>query len=147
MAIQPEGSPTPQQAQQALQQLASDQDAVRYPPLPRWFFAVMAGLVALLHLAQLLAPSDASSVRFALAVVAIVVGGRYWLHRDGVAWVKVRLSDMAPFLAAVLGTYAVCWMVSATSGAGWVWIVGAAIAGGVVMATGRRYRQEFGDVD
>ncbi len=31
-------TPSPQEARRALEQLAQDEDAVRYPPLPWWFF-------------------------------------------------------------------------------------------------------------
>lgn len=105
----------------------------------------MAVLVALLFLARLLAPSDADKITVALAVVALVLGARYWLHRDGVSWVELKLSDMVLFMAAILGSFAVCWVISANTGARWVWAVGAIVAGGVVIGTGRRYRQEFGD--
>jgi len=106
----------------------------------------MAALVAALYLARLMPPSDAGNATFAVAVAAAVLGSRYWLNRDGVSWVSPKLGDMVPFLAAVLGTFALCWIVSATTGAWWAWIVGAAVAAGVVLHTGRRYRREFGDV-
>lgn len=146
----PGHSPTPRQARETLQQLAEDESAVRYPPIHRWFILVMAALVVLIYLVQLLPPSDAGNATTALAVVALVLAARslavkYWLHRDGVAWVKVKLSDMALYLAASLATFTVCWVVSASTGAWWVWIAGAVVAGGIVVVTGRRYRQEFGD--
>jgi hypothetical protein len=138
------GAPSPHEARQTLQQLAADESAVRYPPLPRWFFAAMAAVVAALYLARLLPPSDADQATFAVAVVAVVLGARYWLYRDGVSWVSVRPSDMVPFLAAVCGTYGMCWVVSAATGAWWCWIPGAVLAAAVVLRTGQAYRREFG---
>jgi hypothetical protein len=137
--------PSRREARETLRQLAEDESAVRYPPIPRWFFVAMAALVAGLHLARLLPPSDAGKATFAVAVAAVVLGSRYWINRDGVAWVSVKFTDMAPFLAAVYGTFGLCWVVAATTGAWWAWIVGAVVAGGIVLRTGAAYRQEFGD--
>jgi hypothetical protein len=142
METQPE---MPWRAEEALRQIAEDESAVRYPPLPRWFFPVMAALVAALCLAQMLAPSDARNVTFALAVVAIVLASRYWLRRPGVSWPSVPPSDIGPFLAAILGAAAVCVVVSAFTAWWWIWIAGAVVAGGVVLRTGRLYRRAFGD--
>ena len=145
METVPGGSPSPEEARETLRQLAADESAVRYPPLPRWFFVAMAALVAGVHLAQLLPPSDARHATSAVAVAAAVLGARYWLYRDGVSWVSPRFADMVPFLAAVLGTSVLCWLISAATGAEWVWGIGAAVAAGIVLRTGHRYRQEFGD--
>jgi hypothetical protein len=145
METHPETPPTPRQAEEALRQIADDQSAVRYPPLPRWFFPVMSAVVAALFLAQMLAPSDARNATFALAVVAIVLGSRYWLHRSGVSWPSVPFSDIGPFLAAILGIAIVCVAVSAFTDLWWIWTVGAVAAGGVILRTGRLYRREFGD--
>ncbi|MPQ96665.1 hypothetical protein GB931_01765 [Modestobacter sp. I12A-02628] len=141
-----DGPLTPRTAAEARQQLARDEAAVRYPPLPTWFFAAMAVLVAALFLVQLLPSDDAGQARIAVAVVAVVLGSRYWLNRPGVAWVAPHLPDMAWFLVAVLGSYAACWVVWGTIGLDAVWVAGAALAAGVVLVTGRRYRREFGDV-
>lgn len=137
-------APTPRQARETLQQLAEDESAVRYPPIPLWFFIAQAAAVAGLYLAQLLPPSDASKATFVVAVVAIVLGSRFWLNRDGVSWSSVKPADMASFVAAILGIFALCWVISATAGAWWIWIVGAVVASGIVVVTGHRYRQEFG---
>jgi hypothetical protein len=145
METGPVESPSPQEARAALRQVAADENAVRYPPIPRWFFVVMAAVVAALYLAQLLPPADASRATFAVAVVAVVVGSRYWFNRQGVSWVSPRLADMLPFLTAVLGTFALCWAVDATTGAWWCWIAGAVVGGAVVLVTGHRYVREFGD--
>lgn len=128
-----------------LEQLGRDEDAVRYPPLPRWFFPLQAAAVACLLLAQMLAPSDARHATFAVAVASVVLGARYWLDREGVSWVSVRLTDMIPFLASILATCVLCWVVADSTGAPWVWAVGAAVAAAVVLHTGRRYRRDFGD--
>lgn len=137
-------SPSPDEAKQTLHQLGRDENAVRYPPLPQWFFLVMAAIMAGMALAQLLAPSDSSKVVPALAVVALVPASRYWLNRDGVSWTTLKLSDMLPFLLGILGTFALSAVISATTGAWWIWIICAAVAGGIVLHTGRTYRQEFG---
>lgn len=138
-------SPSPRQARETLRQLAEDESAVRYPPIPRWFFVAMAAAVAGLHLVRLLPPSDASKASFALSIVAIVLGSRYWLNRDGVSWAAVKFADLAPFMAVILGTFGLCWVVSALTGAGWIWIVGAVGAAGIVLRTGHVYRQAYGD--
>ncbi|GAB3343991.1 hypothetical protein [Modestobacter lapidis] len=137
--------PSAGEAAQLLGRLAEDESAVRYPPLPRWFFPAMAAVVATLYLVQLLPPSDTSKATFAVAVVALVLGNRYWLNRDGVSWVSPDLGDMLPFLVALLGTFAACWAVSETTGVWWCWLAGAVVGAGVVLGTGRRYRREFGD--
>ena len=139
------GPPSPQQAREALRQLAADESAVRYPPIPRWFFLAQAAVVAALHLAQLLPSSDAGKATFAVAVVAVVLGNRYWLNRGGVSWVSPDLGDMVPFLVTVLGGFVACWVVSETTGVWWCWIVGAAVGAVVVLVTGHRYVREFGD--
>ena len=145
METGPAGPLSPQDAREALRRLAADADAVRYPPIPRWFFVVMAAAVAALHLAQLLPSDDTGEATFAVAVAAAVLGSRYWLNRDGVSWVSPRVADMVPFMSALLGTSALCWALDATTGAWWVWIAGAVVAGAVVLVTGHRYVQEFGD--
>lgn len=145
METGPDQSPSPREARETLRQLVEDESAVRYPPIPRWFFVVMAAAVAGLHLARLLPPSDASKATFAVGVVAIVLGSRYWLNREGVSWASAKFADMVPFLAAVLGTFGLSWVISATTGAWWIWIVGGVVAGGIVLRTGHVYRQAFGD--
>lgn len=137
--------PSRNEAEQTLHQLGQDESAVRYPPLPRWFFLVMAALVAGLALAQLVEPSQAHQVTLALGVVALVLASRYWMNRDGVSWASARFSDMAHFLLGILGTFALSWVISATTGAWWIWIVGAVVAGGIVIRTGHSYRREFGE--
>jgi quinol-cytochrome oxidoreductase complex cytochrome b subunit len=136
--------PSRDEAQQTLHQLDQDESAVRYPPLPQWFFLAMAALVAGLALAQLLEPSDSRWATLALGVVAVVLASRYWLNRDGVSWASARFVDMVPFLLGILGTFALSWLISETTGAWWIWIVGAVLAGGIVIRTGRTYRREFG---
>lgn len=63
-----------------------------------------------------LAPSDAEKATFAVAVAS-----------------------------AVLGTFVLCLVASATTGAWWIWVVGAVVAGGVVLRTGNTYRRVFGN--
>lgn len=132
------------EAAQTLRQLADDESAVRYPQLPRWFFPVMAGLVAGLALVQLLDRVAAHRLTLALGVVTLLLASRYWMNRDGVAWAAARFTDSLPFLLGVLGTFAVGWVVAATSGASWVWVVAAVVAGGIVLRTGYTYRQAHG---
>ncbi len=136
--------PPPDHARRTLQQLGEDENAVRYPALPAWFFALQACALAGLFLAQMLDPSDAIKATAAVAVASLVLGSRYWINRDGVSWASVKVADMLPFLAAVLALYGTCWLVAARAGAPWVWIVGALVAGAVVLRVGHRYRQDFG---
>jgi hypothetical protein len=138
-------SPTPREAAETLRQLDHDARAVRYPPIPLWFFVVMAGLVGGLFLARLLPASDAHRATLALGVVALVLGSRYWLNRPGVSWTSLKLTDMVPFLLAIYGTFALCWIVATATGAVAVWVAGALVGGGVVLHTGLRYRREYGD--
>ncbi|MFW3170033.1 hypothetical protein [Geodermatophilus sp. CPCC 206100] len=138
-------TPSPRDARSMLEQASADEAAVRYPPLPRWFFLAQAALAAGLLLARLLPPSDARHATFAVAVAAIVLGGRYWLFRDRVRGVSPSLRDMLPFLAAVLGTVLTCLVVVETTGAEWVWVVGAVVVAGIVLGTGRTYREAYGD--
>lgn len=140
------GQPPPDDEIKAtLRQLGQDESAVRYPPLPRWFFLVMAALVAGLALARLLEPPETTRATLALGVVALVLGSRYWLHRDGVSWASASFTDMVPFLLGILGTFCVSAVIAATTGAWWIWIVGAVVAGGIVLRTGHAYRKEFGE--
>jgi hypothetical protein len=138
-------TPSPQDARRLLEQVAADEAAVRYPPLPRWFFLAQATLAAGVLLAQLLPPSDARHATYAAAVAAMVLGGRYWLYRDRVAWVSPSAKDMVGFLAAVVGTVLACLVVVETTGAEWVWIVGAVVLAGIVLGTGHAYRRTYGD--
>jgi len=139
-------TPSAQDARSTLDQLAADEAAVRYPPLPRWFFPAQGVLIAGLLLAQLLpSTSDARSATAAVAVAAVVLGGRYWLFRDQVAGVQPSVRDMLPFLAAILGTVIACLVVDATTGAWWIWIIGAVVVAGIVLGTGRSYRKTYGD--
>jgi hypothetical protein len=139
------GRPSPDEAKQMLHQLSQDENAVRYPPLPRWFFPSMAALVAGLALAQLMEPAESHRVTLALGAVAVVLASRYWLNRDGVSWTSARFADSVPFLLGILGTFALSWLISVTTGAWWLWIIGAVVAGGIVIRTGRAYRREFGE--
>ncbi|NEK86253.1 hypothetical protein GCU60_10845 [Blastococcus saxobsidens] len=138
-------TPSPEEARAALDQLSADESAVRYPPLPRWFFLAQAALVAGICLAQLLPRSDARNAMFGAAVVAVVLGGRYWFHRPQVAWVAPSARDMFPFLAALLAVAVACLVVDATTGAEWIWIAGAVVAAGIVLFTGHAYRRAHGD--
>jgi hypothetical protein len=137
-------TPTPEDARRTLEQLAEDAAAVRYPPLPRWFFPVQALLVAALFLAQLLPPDAAPEVTLAAAACAFVLGLRYWLYRDGVAGVTPDVGDMGWYLAGILGTTVTCFVVAGTTEAWWVWIFGAAVAAGIVLWTGRSYARTYG---
>lgn len=142
------GSGKPQsrnEAEQTLHQLGRDENAVRYPPLPRWFFPVMAVLVAGLALAQLMEPPEAHRVTLALGVIVLVIASRYWLNRDGISWASARFADSLPFLLGTLGTFALSWVISATTAAWWIWIVGAVVAGGIVIRTGHAYRREHSE--
>ncbi|MGW0506960.1 hypothetical protein [Micromonospora sp. NPDC003241] len=140
-----ETRPTPDQARETLRQLTDDENAVRYPPFPRWFFVAMSAAMAALHLVHLLPSAHVGKASLAVSIAAIVLGCRYWLNRDGVSWAAVKAGDIAPFLAAVLGCFALTWALSALTDARWVWIVGAAVSAGIVLRTGRAYRREFGD--
>ena len=124
--------------------MGEDENVVRYPPLPAWFFAVQALAVAGVLLAQLLEPDDALKVTFAVAVIAVVLGSRYWLNRSGVGWVFPNARDTVPLVLVVLGVGVACWVVSAVTDVRWVWIVGAVAAAAAVLVTGRRSRQVFG---
>ncbi|WP_199580182.1 hypothetical protein [Blastococcus sp. TBT05-19] len=142
-------SPTPDEAREALRQLAADEDAVRYPPIPAWFFLVQAAAVAGLFLVRLLPESGAGRATQLVAILAIALatgglGRKYWFDRDGVSWATARPRDLLPFLAVLCGSYALCWVLAETTGATWVWIAGAVVAAAVVLVTGRSYRREFG---
>ena len=137
--------PSRDEAKQTLYQLGEDESAIRYPSLPQWFFPAMAALVAGLALAQMMEPSRSHQATLALGVVALVLASRYWFNREGVSWASARFTDTAPFLLGILGTFALSWIVSATTGARWTWIVGAVVAAGIVIHTGRKYRRESGE--
>lgn len=138
-------TPTHDEAKQTLHQLGQDESAVRYPPLPQWFFLAMASLVAGFALAQLMEPAESHRATLALGVVALVLASRFWLNRDGVSWAAARFVDMIPFLLGILGTFALSGVISATTGAWWIWIVGAVLGAGIVIRTGYTYRREFGE--
>lgn len=138
-------SPTPDEARELLAQLAGDESAVRYPPLPRWFYPVMAALVAGLHLVRMLPSEGAAAATLGLGAVAVVLGSRHWLYRDGVTGVTPSLRDMLPFLVAMVASFAGCALLADATGATWVWVIGAAFAAAVVLLTGRAYRREYGD--
>jgi hypothetical protein len=137
--------PSRDQAEQTLHQLGQDESAVRYPPLPRWFFPTMAVLVAGLALAQLMEPAESHQATLALGVITLVLGSRYWMNRGGVSWASARFTDSVLFLLGILGTFALSWVVSAISAAWWVWIVAAVVAGGIVLRTGHNYRREHAE--
>ncbi|RBY89238.1 hypothetical protein [Blastococcus sp. TF02A-30] len=150
MATSSGDRPTPDEARETLRRLHQDAEAVRYPPIPAWFFAAQAAAVAGLHLVRLLPGSGGGRYAQLISVLAIALaagglGQRYWLNRDGVAWASARPRDMLPFLALLLGSFAACWAITETTGARWVWILGAAFSAAVVLVTGARYRQQYGD--
>jgi hypothetical protein len=145
METGPDRTPSRDAAEETLRQLDHDEDAVRYPPLPRWFFRVMAAIVAGLALARLLPPPQAHLATIGLAAASLALASRYWLNRDGVSWASARFSDMAPFLAGILGTFVLCWVVADTTDAWWIWAVGAVVVAGMVLRTGHTYRREFGE--
>jgi hypothetical protein len=138
-------SPSGDAAEETLRQLERDEDVVRYPPLPRWFFSVMAAIVAGLALARLLPTPQAHLATSGLGAVSLVLASRHWLNRDGVSWASARFSDMAPFLGGVLGTFVLCWVVAETTTARWVWAGGAVVLAGLVLRTGHTYRREHGE--
>ncbi|GAB3826291.1 hypothetical protein [Kribbella italica] len=140
-----QGRPQPRDAREQLEQLGKDEEAVRYPPLPRWFFGVTTTATAALYLAQLLSPSDARNATFALGVVVAVIAAFHWLNRPGVSWASMKFRDMVPFVASLGVIFVVCTVISETTSLSWVWIVGAAVAAGMVWRNGRAYRKEFGD--
>jgi hypothetical protein len=144
METGPGPAPTPDEARRALAQLSEAETAVRYPPLPRWFFPAQALLVAGLFLAQLLPPDDAPKALFAAAVCAVVLGVRYWIYRDGVSGVTPDLRDMRWYLAGVVGTTVTCFVVGETTGAWWIWIAGAVVAAVIVLRTGYTYVKTYG---
>jgi len=141
----PTSGPTPEEARELLGHLASDEEAVRYPPISAWFFAVQSAVVGALFLVRLLPSDDASRATLALGIVAVLLGSRYWFNRDGVSWATAKLADMVPFLLVLLLLAVGCLVVDATTAASWVWAVGAALAAGVVWRTGQVYRRDFGD--
>lgn len=150
MATSSGGRPTPDEARETLRQLSADAEAVRYPPIPAWFFAVQAAAIAGLHLVRLLPDSGSGRYVQLLGIVAIALaagafGQKYWLNRDGVSWATARVRDMLPFLALLLGSFVACWAITEATGAEWVWILGAAFSAGVVLVTGARYRRQYGD--
>ncbi|MGY2003768.1 hypothetical protein [Blastococcus sp. SYSU DS1024] len=136
-------TPSPQEARDTLAQLAKDEEAVRYPPIPRWFFVVMATVVAGVALAQLLPPKTAALV-IPLVVVSALLAHRYWFNPEGVSGASVKLRDMVAYLTVVLGTFVACWLVEAFTDAWWIWFPGAAVVAGAVLVTGYRYVREYG---
>ncbi|MCZ2860954.1 hypothetical protein [Blastococcus sp. VKM Ac-2987] len=136
--------PSPQEARDTLAQLAKDEDAVRYPPIPWWFFLVGAAVVAGVTLAQLLPAKTAAFVVLPLVAVMGLLAHRYWFNAEGVSGASVKVTDMVPYLTVVLGTFVVCWLVDATTGAWWIWFPGAAGTAGAVLVTGSRYVREYG---
>lgn len=134
-------TPTPEEARRALTQLAGDESAVRYPPLPWWFFVVQTCLLAGLFLAQILGGSDARNASFAVVVASAVLGGRYWFYRPGVAWVSAANADVGPFVLVVLGVIVVAGVAADTTGTPWAWVVGAVVAAALVLLVGRAYRK------
>lgn len=142
--------PTPDEARETLHQLHQDAAAVRYPPIPAWFFAVQAAAIAGLHLVRLLPDSDTGRYTELIGILAIALaagglGRKYWLNRDGVSWATARPRDMLPFLAVLLGIFAACWAITEVADAPWVWILGAVFSATVVLVTGARYRRTYGD--
>lgn len=136
--------PSPDEAGETLRRLTEDENAVRYPPLPRWFFVLMASLVAAASLVQVLPPSDSAKASLGLAIVAVVPAYRYWLHREGVSWVSIKVGDLLGFLAVILGTVTASAIVSGVTGWWWPWVVSAVVTAGVVLYTGHVYRRSFG---
>lgn len=145
METGPDQRPSRDEAERTLDQLAKDESAVRYPPLPRWYFPVMAALVAGLALARLLGPSGAFTVTLLIGVIAALVAGKYWLNRDGVSGTSMKVTDMVPFLLGILGVFVGAWVVSEAAGASWVWILAAAMAGAIVLKTGHSYNREYSE--
>lgn len=137
-------SPSPQEARDTLAQLARDEDAVRYPPIPRWFFLVGAAVVAGVTLAQLLPSKTAALVVLPLVAVMGLLAHRYWFNAEGITGASVKVSDMAAYLTVILGTFGIGWLVEATTDAWWIWFPCAAVTAATVLVTGERYVREFG---
>jgi len=137
--------PSHDEARQTLHQLSRDESAVRYPPLPRWFFPAMAAVVAGLALAQIMESPESHTATLGLGVIALVLASRYWWNRDGVSWASARFADTVPFLLGVLGVFALSWVVAAATDAWWIWIIAAGVAGGIVIRTGHSHRRRAGE--
>ncbi len=104
----------------------------------------MATLIAAYSLVQILPPSVSSKASMGLAIVAIVPAYRYWLHRDGVSWVSVKVSDLLGFVAVIVGAVVAAGVAAWLTGAWWPWVVSAVLTAGVVLYTGHVYRRSFG---
>lgn len=105
----------------------------------------MAAVIVGLALAQFLPSPEVTLVMLGLTVIALLVASKFWLNRDGVSWASARFADMLPFLLGVFGTFALSALISETTGAWWIWILGAAIMAGIVLRTGQNYRREYGE--
>lgn len=63
------------------------------------------------------------------------------MNRDGVSCASARFTDSVPLLLGILGTFALSWVASATTGAWWIWIVAALVAAGIVLRTGHYFNE------
>lgn len=134
-------TPGAREAREALEQTARDEDAVRYPPLPAWFFPVMASLAAALNVVQL--SSRSSLLMLCITAVAIAVGSQSWFNAAGRAWISPSLRDMLPFLAGILSAVVAAALLDEAAGLRWAWIGSAIVCASIVLVTGRRYQRQY----
>lgn len=128
-----------EQAREALARAEADEDAVRRPVMPSWFFPVVAVLLAGMAASRLLPEPDPAFTGLGVAVVLLAL--RYWVNRDGVRWSSYRFGDVLPTLSVLLGTMALAWLAEEVAGATWAWAVAAVVVGGVALGAGQRYQR------
>lgn len=136
--------PNQDEARRALEIARHSEAVARHPRLPRWYFPLMAVVLAAVMLAQML--TDQRIAVLAVAVVVLLVANRQAQASTGVVWDSTRLRGQVPFLVVVIGIVAATAATAALIDEPRVWILGAAAAAAAVLLTGLVYgRQGDGD--
>jgi len=136
-------SPRPGQdaARDALEAANRSEDVVRHPRVPRWYFPVMAVVVAAVIAAQML-PSGQRVALLGVAVVVILMVNRHVQTSTGIVWDARRLRGQLPFVAVLLGVVIATAITVAITEIEWVWAVGAGVAAVVVLVAGVLYARQ-----
>lgn len=122
-------------ARDALEAAARAESVVLHPTLPRWYFPVMAAVVAAVMGAHML-PSGERIALLGAAVVVILAVNRHAQASTGIVWDSTRLRGQVPFLVAVLGVVVATAIADLLTDNERVWAAGAAVAAAVVLVAG-----------
>lgn len=135
--------PDPKEAAAALRQIDRDRASMEFPPVPGWYYPILAALMAAAMLGQLL-PSPGGAVVSLIMVLGCVVLARVYVNKVGVlSWLRPRQAWL-PVTLVLVATFGAI-LLDQVYGLRWGWIVAAAVDAAAVLGFGIHYRRVVRD--